>query len=101
MRLSQEHRADGLVDADYCLKVAHSMLNIFDEKEKENHGFNSLEMLMIKAIFDDIFENTIKERYKAGRNQVMSFLSEFNSDLPVNQSQDNIIDFLNFLDRDY
>ncbi|PRX34730.1 hypothetical protein BX659_10245 [Orenia metallireducens] len=101
MRLSQENRANGLVDADYCLKVAHCMLNVFDEKEKENHGFNSLEMLMIKAVFDDIFENTIKERYKAGRDEVMNFLSTANNDLAINQSQDNIINFLNFLDRDH
>ncbi|OCL26189.1 hypothetical protein U472_09245 [Orenia metallireducens] len=101
MRLSQEHRADGLVDADYCLKVAHNMLNIFDEQEKENQGFNSLEMLMIKAIFDDIFENTIKERYKAGRNEVTSFLLGVNADLPINQPQNNVINFLNFLDRDH
>ncbi len=98
MRLNSKERAAGLIDADYCLQISHDMLDVFNQEEVENHGFNSLEMLMIKAVFDDLFENMIKSRYKKGRNQVIDALIEDENNLHSTKSNDNIIDFLNFLD---
>ncbi|GAB6098153.1 hypothetical protein JCM16358_00320 [Halanaerocella petrolearia] len=80
MQLNNGERMQGFVDGNYCLQVAHDMLNIFKEAEVENDGFNSLEMLMIKSLFDDIFENTVKDSYKTGREEVENNLSQMIDD---------------------
>ncbi len=93
MRLNKENRICGLIDGDYCLEVAHNMLELFNQAEVENDGFNSLEMLMIKALFDDIFQNNVKSRYKSGRDQVIDLLA-FDDGLSTNNSMDeNVINF--------
>ncbi|TDX51371.1 hypothetical protein [Orenia marismortui] len=101
MRLSQDQRAQGLIDADYCLQIAHDMIDIFQKEEEDNKGFNSLEMLMIKSVFDDLFENTIKSRYKEGRNQVINFLSKEDIDLSLRNSNDNVVSLFDFLDKSH
>lgn len=75
MQFNDEERMQGFVDGNYCLQVAHDMVNRFKEAEVENEGFNSLEMLMIKSLFDDIFENTVKKSYERGREEVENNLS--------------------------
>ncbi|WP_027340857.1 hypothetical protein [Halonatronum saccharophilum] len=79
MRIDKDKRAAGIIDGDYCLQVASDMLERFQEEELENDGFNSLEMLAIKAVFDDLFENNIKSKYKEGRNEVLNLLNGLQS----------------------
>ncbi|WP_408956106.1 hypothetical protein [Natroniella sp. ANB-PHB2] len=99
MRLDRDTRMNGVIDGDYCLCVARNMLDTFQEAELENDGFNSLEMLMIKTLFDDIFENNIKNNYKTGRDNIASLLAGVGSD-NLNESADrDVISLFDFLDQ--
>ncbi|AGB41409.1 hypothetical protein Halha_1464 [Halobacteroides halobius DSM 5150] len=80
MNLSDKERMQGLVDGDYCLQVAYDMIDRFKEAELDNKGFNSLEMLMIKSLFDDLFENTVNNSYKIGREEIENDLSQMIDD---------------------
>ena len=104
MRLDRDTRMNGVIDADYCLCVARNMLDTFQQAELESEGFNSLEMLMIKTLFDDIFENNIKNNYKVRRDDIVDLLAEMETDSLETDNIDEsatgeVISLFDFLDQ--